>query len=291
MTTPSEQPKDFGRYLQALRISQGISLEAISRMTRITKTILKQIESEDLAKLPAPVFVKGFLRSYAQEVGADKDEALARFEASLQAARKLKPIQTSREKPRSYLPRVFLALVLVGVVIGGTLYVSGRYLKETREAPTSPQAPQPAPEAQKPSSRSADAGEPPAEVAAPEEKTEIAPQGEGSAEPEKGNALPEATSLPEETAVSEPEKTPVEPEEKERLVLKLVAVEPTWLKIIADDQVPRQYSMDTGDTLMLEAQDRFSLLIGNAAGIQLTLNGNPVAVPGKSGQVVTLQLP
>ena len=75
------------------------------------------------------------------------------------------------------------------------------------------------------------------------------------------------------------------------MTLKLAAVEPTWLKIITDDQVPREYSMDVGDTLTLEARNRFSLLIGNATGVQLTLNGNPVPVPGKSGQVVTLQLP
>ncbi len=286
-----EQPKDFGRYLQACRISQGISLEAVSRMTRITKAILKQIESEDLAQLPAPVFVKGFLRAYAEEVGADKDEALERFEASLQAARKLKPVQASREKPQSYLPQVFLALVLVAIVIGGTLYISSRYLTEKEEAPTALQAPQPAPGAETPSSRPADAGEPPAEVAAPEEKADTAPQVEDHAVPEEGNALPEATSLPEETAVSVPEKTSAAPEEKERLDLKLVAVEPTWLKIIADDQVPQEYSMDTGDTLKLEAQDRFNLLIGNAAGVRLTFNGKPVAVPGKRGQVVTLQLP
>ena len=286
-----EQPKDFGRYLQACRISKGIPLEAVSRMTRITMAILKQIESEDLAQLPSPVFVKGFLRSYAEEVGADKDEVLARFEASLQAARKLKPVQTSREKPQSYLPRVFIALILVGVVIGVTLYVSGRFLTGTGEAPTAPPAPHPAHEAETPSSGTPDSGTPPLEIAPPEEKTETAPQVESAVAPEDGNVVPETTSLPEETAASPPEETSAAPGEKERMVLKLVAVEPTWLKIIADDQIPREYSLDVGDTLTLEAQDRFSLLIGNATGVQLTLNGSAVAVPGKSGQVVTLQLP
>ena len=75
------------------------------------------------------------------------------------------------------------------------------------------------------------------------------------------------------------------------MVLKVVALEPTWLKIIADDQVAQEYSLDVGDTLSLGAQIQFSLLIGNAAGVQLTLDGKPVTVPGKSGQVVTLQLP
>ncbi|MEJ2038519.1 MAG: DUF4115 domain-containing protein, partial [Desulfosarcinaceae bacterium] len=76
-----------------------------------------------------------------------------------------------------------------------------------------------------------------------------------------------------------------------RITLEIKAVEPTWLKIITDDQTPKEYNLDAGDSLDLEAKTRFSLLIGNAAGVQLTLNGKPVPVPGKSGQVVTLQLP
>jgi hypothetical protein len=35
----------------------------------------------------------------------------------------------------------------------------------------------------------------------------------------------------------------------------------------------------------------FNLLIGNAGGISVQLNGQPVPVPGGSGQVVNLQLP
>jgi hypothetical protein len=47
-----------------------------------------------------------------------------------------------------------------------------------------------------------------------------------------------------------------------------------------------------GDLLELEASSGYNLLIGNAAGVQLTLNGKPVEkFLGKSGQVVTIQIP
>ncbi|MEJ2039111.1 MAG: helix-turn-helix domain-containing protein, partial [Desulfosarcinaceae bacterium] len=138
MTTPSEKPKDFGRYLQAQRIRQGISLDAISRLTRITKDILKQIESEDMARLPAPVFVKGFLKAYCEAVDLDKDEALARYEANLQDSREADQVQGGRQKQTPLFQKIILALVLLGAVIALTLYLAGSFSpQEGREGDTS----------------------------------------------------------------------------------------------------------------------------------------------------------
>jgi hypothetical protein len=41
----------------------------------------------------------------------------------------------------------------------------------------------------------------------------------------------------------------------------------------------------------MKATSLFNLLIGNAGGVELKLNGQPVEVFGKSGQVVNIQLP
>ena len=77
----------------------------------------------------------------------------------------------------------------------------------------------------------------------------------------------------------------------EKLLLKIIAIEDTWIKIIIDGRNRKEYSLHPGDRLELEASKGFNVLIGNATGIQLTLNGNPLNVPGKSGQVVALQIP
>ena len=77
----------------------------------------------------------------------------------------------------------------------------------------------------------------------------------------------------------------------EKLLLKIIAIEDTWIKIIIDGQNRKEYSLHPGDRLELEASKGFNVLIGNATGIQLTLNGNPLNVPGKSGQVVAVQIP
>ena len=88
-------------------------------------------------------------------------------------------------------------------------------------------------------------------------------------------------------AVSSPETTVARP----RQHLHVQAVEETWLKVISDSLNTTEYNLLPGDTLDLVADKGFSLLIGNATGIKLTFNGTPVAIPGKSGQVVTIQLP
>ena len=68
-------------------------------------------------------------------------------------------------------------------------------------------------------------------------------------------------------------------------------MEDTWLKVIVDIDEPSEYTMHPGDRLILRAAEGFNLLVGNATGVRLTLNGKPVPVSGKKGQVVNLQIP
>jgi len=77
----------------------------------------------------------------------------------------------------------------------------------------------------------------------------------------------------------------------EKWVLKVKAIEKTWMKVINDGQIPKEYTLNPDDVLTLEAATGFDLLIGNAKGLQLELNDKPVRILGKSGQVVSLKIP
>ena len=63
------------------------------------------------------------------------------------------------------------------------------------------------------------------------------------------------------------------------------------MKIIVDNESSQKYDLKAGEDLKLEANSNFSLLIGNAGGVKITLNDKPIAVSGKSGEVVNLDLP
>ncbi len=107
---------------------------------------------------------------------------------------------------------------------------------------------------------------------------------EPSPEPPK----PQAAQVKEEKT-----ETPVADKivSEKKLLLKVVAVKGTWMKVIIDGQQTEEYKLSKGDHLELEATEGYNILIGDAKGVQLSLNEKPYRIPGKSGQVVTVQIP
>jgi hypothetical protein len=116
--------------------------------------------------------------------------------------------------------------------------------------------------------------------------------------PVADTALEQKTAAEKKQAVDTPaEKQSLETDIKpakavpEKLLLHVAAVEDTWLKVIMDEKEPTEYNLKAGDQIELEAAAGFNLLIGNAGGIKISLNDIPVSIPGKSGEVVTIELP
>ena len=77
----------------------------------------------------------------------------------------------------------------------------------------------------------------------------------------------------------------------QKLLLSINAVEETWMKVSIDDLRTKEYNLNAGDRLELEAASGFNLIIGNATGVNLTLNSNPLKIEGKSGEIVDIQIP
>ena len=79
--------------------------------------------------------------------------------------------------------------------------------------------------------------------------------------------------------------------QSEKLILTIIAVEDLWVKVIIDNKAPNEYNLGYGENLELEASVGYNLLIGNAGACELKLNGEPVSISGKIGEIVSLQLP
>ncbi|MBS3758840.1 MAG: DUF4115 domain-containing protein [Desulfobacterales bacterium] len=77
----------------------------------------------------------------------------------------------------------------------------------------------------------------------------------------------------------------------ESLVLTIDAIEKTWIEINMDGQEQLKYLLSPKDHVELEAGKYYHMLIGNAAGLKIKLNGEPVDIPGNRGEVITLELP
>ncbi len=80
---PTGPPPDAGnhpgRHLRHQRLRAELSLEEISSETKIGTTLLVQIEDEDFAGLPPPVFVRGHVQQLAKAVGIADPDGLARI--------------------------------------------------------------------------------------------------------------------------------------------------------------------------------------------------------------------
>ncbi len=63
-----------GLTLQKVRTYKNISVEQVSEATRISRSYLNALESNDFRQLPAPVFVRGFVVQVARMLGLDENK-------------------------------------------------------------------------------------------------------------------------------------------------------------------------------------------------------------------------
>ena len=61
--------EEVGKELAQARIARGLTLHDVERDTRISRDYLHALEAGELEVIPAPVYARAFLRTYAQYLG------------------------------------------------------------------------------------------------------------------------------------------------------------------------------------------------------------------------------
>lgn len=69
----------LGERFRAAREARGIALSKAAEEIRIRSLYLAAIEDENWSTIGAPVYIRGFLRTYARYLGLDPEEAVAAF--------------------------------------------------------------------------------------------------------------------------------------------------------------------------------------------------------------------
>ena len=77
LRTPTDLVGDPGAYLHHHRLVSGLTLDQVSVETKIRPNLLASIEKEEWHKLPAPVFVRGFVLQVSRLLRMDEPEQLA----------------------------------------------------------------------------------------------------------------------------------------------------------------------------------------------------------------------
>ncbi len=113
----------LGQYLREKREERRMSIAELARATRVPVASVERIESDQFDELPAEVFVRGFLKSYARAVGVSADDVLARYTSSRRVAWVTPLPLPSAQKPARGR-RVGVAVAFVLLLILFTLALS-----------------------------------------------------------------------------------------------------------------------------------------------------------------------
>ena len=71
--------ESFGAFIKSEREKKGVSLKEISNVTKISHHVLEALESDHVEEFPYPAFAKGFLHTYAKQLGLNSNEIISRY--------------------------------------------------------------------------------------------------------------------------------------------------------------------------------------------------------------------
>lgn len=264
---PIEAP-GFGDMLRAERERQRLTREDIAARLRLPLRQIDALEGERLDAFPTGPFVRGFVRNYAKALGIDAQPLLADLQARLPSppAAPLDLGTTRLAAPAEALPR---RLVLWGGLVAlGAFALIG--LLVSRTPPAEPTPPIPA-------------------APAPALPTAPAPAA-AEAVPAPAEPPPQATdAAPPAAAIAAAVTTPAAAAPALRIV---IGNRPSWIEVTqADGRVIASGVQPAGTELKLEGTRPLRLVIGNASGVTIEANGQPVPLsPHVQSDVARLTL-
>ncbi|MFQ6019962.1 MAG: helix-turn-helix domain-containing protein [Dehalococcoidia bacterium] len=114
----------LGETLQSARSSRGVTLEDAERATRIPRKYLEALEREEYGIMPAPVYARGFLRSYAGYLGLDPGELLPFFPVGHVGEPQLEPLPKVKQA-RPWSMSAFAAVAVVALLVLAVVGIYG----------------------------------------------------------------------------------------------------------------------------------------------------------------------
>ena len=248
-----------GRELAFARTRLSLSLEEISRRTKIGMPYLLAIENDDVKKLPGSFYARGFLRAYAREVHCDPEDIVQRFGI---AAEEPTPVELQHLGEALHLhPPVELddrrtarriQMVALAALVAGSFYVaSGKplHLAMPRLATTKP--------------------------------TEPAASSETHSSVTTPAAVPTAGAAAEAPKPS-PSTAPLSIDVKSR--------EECWLTATADGERVVYKILNAGESAHIEGRQEIVLRFGDAGAVTFVINGAAGKALGGAGEAVTIRV-
>lgn len=255
----------IGDKLRQAREAQAITLHDIANKTNISVRFLDALEKGQVEKLPGGIFTRGFVRSYASQVGIDPDDAVRQYVAAHPGIGTDEDVENTQPS-QSTVPLLVGGLILLLLLLGaGYLWWQSRGAARVSG---------PAGQASAAAATVVGDGAVGAEGSVPES----VPPAVAAAAPPPAAVEAGAGGLP---------ATPTEPTVTRGLPLRLTLV-PTgrcWVQVRADGRVRLAREVQQGERVDIEAAELLEIVAGDAGAFGYRLNGAPGRALGMAGRV------
>lgn len=129
--------KEIGELLQEARLEKGITLEQISKETKIPERMLRDLEEGNFSGFAGKVYLKGALRNYAEYIGIDSGELFSLYDRILEKDKpsskewlRSKNDEKETREGKMFVKKIrkpfpFVALIWIAVfvfVVGGSIW-------------------------------------------------------------------------------------------------------------------------------------------------------------------------
>jgi len=279
-----------GELLKKAREESGRDLKGISTILKIRYDYLRAIEEENFKQLPEEVYIKGYIREYAEFLHIDPETALRAYvQLTSPPEHNDDNTTTTTGVPPAHVPSGHKKLKATYFLIPFILVIFGLLLYAVLHSPEEESATHQA-------SIETPAAMPPLVI----EPSEEIPQAPVETNKEVPSPLPETGQGLITPHVDPMKKTPPDSERGQKPVaktvttphrLKVVTTDTVWILISADNAEPQEMTLYPGETVTFQAQEGFSLKLGNAGGAKVVFNGKDMGKLGEKGQVIKLNLP
>lgn len=275
---PDDQPEEvctnIAETLRQQRQAIGVSLEEAEEATKISRRILRLLESGRFDDLPSPAHLRGFVRAYGSFLGLDSARLLDQLEQDADQPDADVAPKNEKKQYASYSDgfrwqRLILPGLLFIAVLVSSLFFSPEVPERTRNA-TLINIAKPEPE---PDDAVPDGHQENAQTVEPEEQPEEH-GGQDITQDEQGS----------QAAVTE---TPLR---HDGILVKLKARQNCGVVIIIDGGAYQRYELESGDQIEWKAVDTIAFDLEDGAAVELELNGKPVKFDGVSGRSLYLML-
>jgi hypothetical protein len=119
---------DIGSSLREARVRQDLDFPELEQLTKIRPKYLRALEEERFDILPAPTYVRGFLRSYAEALGLDGQPFVDEYNSRFAVGEEDAPIRSRRapqpRRPRPARESRIAVLALAGIAVLTALVIA-----------------------------------------------------------------------------------------------------------------------------------------------------------------------